>query len=192
MQPSALPQPARDGANSDPSQVAAVAGFFGLRVLDEEGIDEARRFAASLIGEGIAPTASYLAVQRIFPASVFGFREGGALTGVLSAFPLTASGYLSLREGTFNAIDVDAAWIAAPRLTPAAYYGWGFAATTREGGRAVVKASVEIHRRLYWATPTFARAVTDDGVRALTSIGFRSTSQTGLLAIAPAASVSVI
>jgi len=30
---------------------------------------------------------------------------------------------------------------------------------------------------LYWATPTFARAVTADGLRALSSIGFQPTNK---------------
>jgi hypothetical protein len=51
-------------------------------------------------------------------------------------------------------------------------------------------ASVDIHRLLYWAVPTFARAVTADGSRALQRIGFRPhATQAGLFVIAPALNV---
>ena len=98
------------------------------------------------------------------------------ITALLAAFPVNARGLDLLQDGSFDTINIDVSTISSPGETPAAYYGWGFAAATKDGGRAVVKASAQIHRELYWATPTFARAVTADGLRALSSIGFLPTN----------------
>lgn len=175
------------GCRHDPGEVARLARLHRLSLLDDAGVSAARDFAAKLVGDGVAPASVFIAVQRRAGAAVFGFHEKGTLTGVLAAFPVDAEGLQRLREGSFNAIDLDLDLVARPGETPAAYYGWGFAASTPNGGRAVVKASAQIHRELYWATPTFARAVTADGVRALTAIGFRPVDGGGanLLWIAP-------
>lgn len=177
---------ARAGANASPKAVAQTASLFGLELLDDAGIVEARALAARLIGEAIAPASSFIAVQQIFAGAVFGLRESGALTGVLAAFPLNQAGHEALTSGGFDAAVLDPLQVALPGHEPAAYYGWGFAASTKDGARAVMKASVEIHRQLYWAVPVYARAVTGDGERALQSIGFRPMpGREGLLAIAP-------
>ena len=122
--------------------------------------------------------------------SMGGERMGAFATGLLAAFPLNTTGFDLLERGEFDAVTLDIALVAGPGEAPAAYYGWAFAATNHDGGRAVMMASVDIHRLLYWAVPTYARAVTADGSRALQRIGFRPhATQAGLFVIAPALSV---
>jgi hypothetical protein len=114
-------------------------------------------------------------------------RQNESLTGLLAAFPLNRAGLDAVEHATFDAVALDLALVAEPGVRPAGYYGWGFAATNKDGARAVLRASIDIHRLLYWATPTFARAVTSDGTRALTSIGFHPhAQQAGLFFIPPA------
>jgi hypothetical protein len=161
------------GRNELPANVAAVASQHGLEVLDTESVGQARALAAQLIGEGVASTDRFTALQSHFGAAVFGLRQDDALTGLLAAFPINARGLEAVEQGKFDAVALDMALVARPGERPAAYYGWGFAATNKDGARAVMRASVDIHRLLYWAVPTFARAVTADGSRALQSIGFR-------------------
>lgn len=178
---------AQDGYNTAPENVAAAAAQHGLSVLDAGTIPEARALAAQLIGESVATTDRFLALQAHFGAAVFGLRQNGILTGLLAAFPLNSAGLKALERGAFDAVALDTALVARPGEVPVAYYGWGFAATTHDGARAVMLASIEIHRLLYWAVPTFARAVTADGARALQRIGFRPhATQEGLFLIAPA------
>jgi hypothetical protein len=181
--------PDGDGKCRDPSQVTRLANWFGLTALEGQAIDCARDLAASLLGEGVAPATTFKQVQARAGAAVFGFFEGGELTATLAAFPMLQEGLRRLQSGAFDAVNLDPDLAAPPGAAPAAYYGWGFAAKSKAGGRAVVKASVAIHRWLYYATPTFARAVTADGRRALTSIGFRPapSGQDDLLWIAPRA-----
>jgi hypothetical protein len=179
---------AKDGKNTTPAAVAEVAAMHGLAVLGAPDIVTARTLAAQLIGEGVAPTTCLVSLQAHFPASVFGLHQNGALTGLLAAFPLNRIGLRAVEQARFDAVHLDLAQVAKPGEAPAAYYGWGFAATNKDGARAVLRASIDIHRLLYWATPTFARAVTADGVRALSSIGFcPHPNQQGLFFIAPAA-----
>lgn len=179
-----------DGRNTLPQNVAAVAARHGLEILDAEAIREARTLAAQLIGEGVATAECLIALQSQFDAAIFGLRQEGALTGLLAAFPLNAAGLEALERGAFDAVALDTALVARPGEAPAAYYGWAFAATNQDGGRAVMMASVDIHRLLYWAVPTFARAVTADGSRALQRIGFRPhATQAGLFVIAPTLNV---
>ncbi|MEZ5958785.1 MAG: hypothetical protein R3C27_16430 [Hyphomonadaceae bacterium] len=182
----------QNGRNTLPQNVAAVAAQHGLDILDPEAIREARALAVQLIGEGVATTERLLALQSHFGAAIFGLRQDGALTGLLAAFPLNTSGLQALERGVFDAVALDTALVAHPGEEPAAYYGWAFAATTQDGGRAVMMASLDIHRLLYWAVPTFARAVTADGSRALQRIGFRPhATQPGLFLIAPALNAGV-
>jgi len=162
-----------DGNNTCPAKVAAVAAQYGLEALGVPSLVEAHAIAVRLIGEGVAPAERLIALQAHFSASVFGLRESGQLTGLLAAFPLNALGLAAVENQSFDAAALDIELVSSPGERPAAYYGWGFAATTKDGARAVMRASSDIHRLLYWGAPTFARAVTNDGVRALQSIGFR-------------------
>lgn len=183
---------AHNGRNTLPQNVAAVAAQHGLEVLDAEAIREARVLAVQLIGEGVASAERLISLQSQFGAALFGLRQEGVLTGLLAAFPLNATGLEALERGAFDAVALDTALVARPGEEPAAYYGWAFAATNHDGGRAVMMASVDIHRLLYWAVPTFARAVTADGSRALQRIGFRPhATQPGLFMIAPALNAGV-
>ena len=164
------------GNCKDPRQVSAVALQHGLMLLDDSEICAARALAARLVSGDVAPDSAFVAVQHAAGAAIFGVFEGVEITALLAAFPVNARGLDLLQHGAFDAINIDLSTIAQPGELPAAYYGWGFAAATKDGGRAVVKASAQIHRDLYWATPTFARAVTADGLRALSAIGFQPTN----------------
>jgi len=164
------------GRCSDPAEVGAVALQHGLMLLGDNDIRTARALAARLVSGEVAPDSAFIAVQHAAGAAIFGFFEGGDITALLAAFAVNAKGLELLQRGGFDAVNIDVSTIASPGEMPAAYYGWGFAASTKDGGRAVVKASAQIHRELYWATPTFARAVTADGLRALSAIGFQPTN----------------
>ncbi len=183
---------AQNGRNTLPQNVATVAAQHGLEILDAPAIREARVLAVQLIGEGVASAERLIGLQSQFGAALFGLRQEGVLTGLLAAFPLNAAGLEALERDAFDAVELDTALVARPGEEPAAYYGWAFAATNHDGGRAVMMASVDIHRLLYWAVPTFARAATADGSRALQRIGFRPhATQPGLFMIAPALNAGV-
>jgi hypothetical protein len=161
------------GRCCDTREVESVAAEFGLRLLEAPEMPAAHALTIASLGDCVASVSSLESVQTAAGAALFGFFENSELTGVLAAFPLNQDGLSNIKARRFNAAEPLCGHVAKRGDAPAAYYGWCFVGQTKEAARAVIKASVDIHRRLYWDTPTFARAVTSDGVRALTSIGFR-------------------
>src|SRR5262249_37976797 len=143
--------------------------------------------AARILTGEVASVETFLAVQRAEGAIFAGIYEQGALAGLLAAFPLNAAGRASVEAGVFDAINIDQPLVAWREGEPAAYYGVGFVAASKEAARAVVKSTAALHRELLWATTTYARAVTEAGERALTSLGFRPflASDGGLLRLDP-------
>lgn len=161
------------GRCSDRTQIGKVAARFGLQVLDDAGVREGRALAARLLNDEVASEECFLLIHHAVGSALLGFYEDGALTGFMAAFPLNREGHDRLQAGAFDAINLDPRLVAWDGDAPEAYYGWGFVASTKAGGRAVVKASAALHQELFYATPTYARAVTADGLRALSSLGFR-------------------
>jgi hypothetical protein len=162
------------GRANDPKLVAQVCAQFGLELASDDDIRAGRAIAARLIGEGIASANTFIAMQRITRASVFVLREEGVVTGMLGLFMLREAGLKAIEAGTFDAVNPNWSMVADPGEAPAAGYGWGFAASTEQGGRAAVKASVALQRQLFWGIPTFTRTATEDGVRViLGSMGYR-------------------
>jgi hypothetical protein len=165
-------RPTTDGRCPDPNQITAVAAEFGLALLDGDDVVAARELAASLLGEGIATLESYRTVRGILGSGIFGFFEGGQLTGLSASFSLNEHGLAEVKSGSFDALHLDGNLIAKPGDRPAAYYGWGFLGVTKRAAATVVLLSRAIHRRLFWGVPTYTRAVTPAGMRACLGLGF--------------------
>lgn len=164
----------KKGRENLPERICDVTASFGLVLADLDQIRQARAISAALVGEGVAATETFVAVQQITQSSVFVYCENGAVTGVLGLFFLRQAGLDAIESGTFDAVNLDLDLIARPGEPPAAGYGWGFAATTQAGGRAVVKASAALRDKLFWGIPAFTRTATPDGVRViLGSLGYR-------------------
>lgn len=163
------------GRCSSAEAIATVAARSGLVRLDETQITQAHALAHAALGDGVASEATFAAVQRHVGAAVFGYFDEGALSGVLASFPLNEAGHHALRSGVFDTVNVDLSGLCKDGEAPDAYYGWGFVATTPKAGIAVVRASGAIYSTLFWNTPTYARAVTAAGKRALLLLGARPT-----------------
>lgn len=156
-----------DGRVSDPTQIAAVAAQFAMELASDDDIRAGREIAARLISDSIASAETFIAMQRLTRASVFVHREAGAVTGMLGLFLLRPVGLAAIQKAHFDAIAPDFDQVARPGETPAACYGWGFAATTDRGAGAAVKTAVAMQKRLFWAIPTFTRTATPDGARVI-------------------------
>jgi hypothetical protein len=157
-----------DGRVSAPGLICAVAAEFGMKLADASEIAEGRAITARLISDGIASTEVFCAVQTITRASVFVYREGRAVTGMLGLFLVGSAGLRAIEDGAFDAVKPNYDLITRPGEIPAACYGWGFAGSTNVGGGAAVKASVALRDRLFWRIPVFTRTATEDGVRVIT------------------------
>lgn len=161
------------GRCTDRGAVARLAASFGLEVLHGEDIARARDVGASMIGQTLASAHTLAATQEAAQAVVFGYRENGALTGMMALLPLNAAGLARLCEGTFDSRAPDLDTIARPGQEPACYYAWGIAATSKDASRALIRASSTLHTTLFWAIPSFTRAVTPEGARLMSSFGYR-------------------
>lgn len=160
------------GRCGDAGEIARVGAALGLVRLDDAGVTEGHALATQLLGSGVAPLDQFKSIAASRGALLLGFREAGALTGLMMGFPVNAEGLHQLEDGSFDTLKLDPSLLCWHGEAPAAFYAWGFVASTKEGGRAVVKATAAIRQTLFWATPIFVRAVTADGLRALTSLGF--------------------
>ncbi|MGQ0533767.1 MAG: hypothetical protein ACT4OF_13910 [Caulobacteraceae bacterium] len=156
-----------DGRVSAPGRICSVAAEFGLKLADDAEIREGRSITARLISDAIASPEVFSRVQAITRASVFVYREGRAVTGMLGLFLLRPAGLRAIEAGDFDAVNPDYDLIARPGEFPAACYGWGFAGTTNLGGGAAVKAAVALRDRLFWRIPVITRTATEDGVRVI-------------------------
>lgn len=173
-----LPSLLKKGREYLPERICEVTSTFGLVLADLDQIRQARAISAALVGEGVAATETFVAVQQITQSSVFVYCEDGAVTGVLGLFFLRQAGLDAIEKGAFDAVNLDLDLVARPGEAPAAGYGWGFAATTHAGGRAVVKASAALRDTLFWGLPAFTRTATPDGVRViLGSLGYKPYGQ---------------
>lgn len=161
-----------DGKCSEPSAVTEVARAYGFDLLEAPELPLARALAAEVLGDEIASLQSYQTVRSHYGAGIYGFREEQRLTGLSASFALNAQGLRQLKRGQLDSLELDRTLLAAPGEAPAAYYGWGFLGVTRRAAANVVILSRAIHRRLFWATPTYTRAVTEAGMRACLSLGF--------------------
>lgn len=175
------------GKCTDRDDVARLAAGFGLEVLQGADIALARDVGAAMIGPNLASAATLQRIEEHARAVVFGYREAGRLTGMMALLPLNARGHEALQLGAFDAREPDLDAVAQPGETPHCYYAWGIAALSKDAARALIKASSALHARLFWDIPSYTRAATGDGLRLMTSFGYRplSLSDPNLL-VAPA------
>lgn len=161
------------GRCTDRSEVARFAADFGLETLADDDIARVRDVAAAMIGAELASAACLIECQRAARAVVFGYREASALTGMIALLPMNTAGLRELHEARFNAREPSTALIARPGEEPACYYAWGIAAFSKDAARALIRASAALHAQLFWAIPSFTRAATADGLRLMSSFGYR-------------------
>jgi len=176
------------GRCSDPNAVLALARSFGLYPPDPHEMGPARALAATRISDAVVTEEAFAAVQSVTGASLFVHREDGQVTGVLAFFFFNEMGLTALESGAFDPSNVDLSLLAKPGETPVGAYAWGFAASTKLGGRAVVAASAALQDRLFWNIPVYTRAATADGERVLYgSLGYeRAPGEDSMLAVRPA------
>jgi hypothetical protein len=175
------------GRCSDSARILELAASFGLRPPLPHEMAPARALAASRISDAVVTEEAFAAVQAVTGASLFVHREGEEVTGVLAFFFFNKAGLDAIEAGTFNPSQVDPALLAKPGETPVGAYAWGFAASTKLGGRAVVAASAALQNRLFWSIPVYTRAATADGERVLYgSLGYvRVPGDDRMLAVRP-------
>lgn len=150
-----------------PEHVRAVAALFDLTMASSDEIRTGRSLAARLISADLTSADQLAAVQNITGASLFVYKEHGAVTGVLGFFGMRTAGVSALDAGRFDARQFDLECVTPPSEAPAGIYAFGVAAATKAAGSAVIRASAAIQEALYWALPIYTRVATEDGARVL-------------------------
>ncbi len=156
----------------------------GFDTASDDELMLARELAAGLIGESIATLETSRTMRALHPMSTMVFKENGMVTGVMGVLPLRASGLLALATDRFDPVNPDPDQIAPAGEEPLAFYGWGFAATTRRASAVVINGANLFRTTVFPTIPGFARAATDAGRRVLMGrLGYSPfpRSTTGLL-----------
>jgi len=161
------------GACPERDKVASLVAGYGLRPLSNHEIALAQAIGAQLIGQSLASVETLVEIEATARHVLFGFCEDGSLTGMMALLPLRAPALTALVNGQFDARAPDIALVARPGEAPACYYAWGIAATSKHAARAMIQASAALRRTLFWAIPSFTRAVTEDGRRLMASFGYQ-------------------
>lgn len=171
-------------ATAEATGIAVCHAAIGLEAASDTDLMVARELAAGLIGESIATLETSRVMRALNPMSTMVFKEDGVVTGVLGALPLRASGLLALATERFDPVNPDPDQIAPSGEAPLAFYGWGFAATTRRASAVVLNGAILFRTTVFPSIPGFARAATDAGRRVLNGrLGYTPfpRSTTGLL-----------
>jgi hypothetical protein len=132
-------------------------GAAGLRLAGPGDISQLHDFAERLIGPPLASVDVVLSVQDQTRSSAFLMHEGDRLTAIVCELPLTVAGLAALQEAQFRGTDPQRSHVARPGGLVAAGYLWCFAAASRRGAAAAVKAVVGVREEVYPTLPYFAR-----------------------------------
>lgn len=145
----------------------------GLRLAEPAQISSSRLLAANLISPDIADENQLRCVRECSMTSIFVYEQKSEVTGVMAFIPLLECGHRAIVEGRFNPLEIEPSQVCRPGNKISAVYGWGFAAKTTLGGRAVVRAARVLIDDIFPTTPAYARFVSDKGVMAgLRVLGF--------------------
>lgn len=144
-----------------------ITGYGFRKPHDFEEIHRARSFAADLIGPNIAEAKALAAAEKVSGISIIIFEEAGQITGVGAFLLLSMRGLEAIIDGTFDAVDPSFSHLSIGGRDIYATYAWGGAATTKASKRAVVSIASGMSDAFFNAVPSFARAITQDGERAM-------------------------
>lgn len=162
-----------------------VADQFSLKRPNRDEVHQGREVAINAIGQNIAEADTYLSIQEHSGICPLVFREEGIVTGMLAMLLLNQTGHRALRDGDFNAIKPHISHLSLAGECVSAVYGWGFVATTKLAGRALVGATSAYQKELFSSIDCYTRAATPDGKRVLVdALGYRSVpwpDETGLI-----------
>jgi hypothetical protein len=154
----------------------------------ETDIDEAREFAAALIGPRIVSSTALKRVHEQTRAGLFLAREEGRLTGVLAFVLLSRAGLEAVWAEAFDACDPASAHMIQAGQEPVALYGWGVAAATKASAVRLIEGANRMGAGAVAGLPYFARPTTEAGHRLMRErMGFVDCpgSTSGLVWLAP-------
>lgn len=143
---------------------------FGLRIAEPPEVSPAVELAEALTGSAMAEP---LVVSRVHETTgMTTFVTGHPIDGVFLIIPLAEAGVDAVRAGTFKPADPRAEHLCHNHEHCFGVYIGVFAGQSRDARRSVMHASAILRVEIFASVPCFARAATEDGARAMASLGF--------------------
>jgi hypothetical protein len=155
----------KPGSKSAVEAIRDGLAAFEMTPAVSEDIDEARAFAAALIGPDIITPETLAWVHDYTGCALFLAREEGRLTGVWANVLLTEAGVRACFDDAFAALDPDIDHVAPLGQEPVGAYAWGVAASTKESRKRIVAAGGSVYAHELGHLPYFTRPATEAGVR---------------------------
>ena len=156
------------------ARVIEVSSPHGIAPVTPEDLPEAQDLATRLMEHKVASLETYLRVQTVQPAAVLISKEAGRITGVVGMLFLRQAGADQFLDGVFDALEPDSDLLTQEGESPVALYAWGVAASTKEGGQAILGGGGAVRFGLFPTITSLTRAVTGAGRHvALTRYGYR-------------------
>jgi hypothetical protein len=160
----------------------------GVSSADLDEIDEARDFAARLIGGKVTSAQTIARVHDRTGAALFLTRDGAELTGLLAFVLLSEQGLTALWADRFDGLEPDPDHVAGDGKPPAAVYNWGIAASRFRAVKRLIDGYQLMRRSAVPHLAFFGRPVTEQGRRlTIDRLQFKPVpgSRTGLVWIEP-------
>lgn len=132
--------------------------------------------SSSVLEGELAPVEHLMAMHERSGAAIWVFHEHGVATGFNLMAPLNAAGLDALATRRFDPKEIPLDWIAARGEPCVGVFHLGFGGVTRDARRAVMTASAAALATVLRPVPVFARALTEDGRRAMSSLDMRPRS----------------
>lgn len=143
---------------------------FGLRIAESPEVAPAVQLAEELTGSAMAEP---LVVSRVHETTgMTAFVTGDPIDGVFLIIPLSERGVETVRSGTFTPGDPRPSHLCHKGKECFGVYIGVFAGQSRDARRNVMHASAILRVEIFASVPCFARAATEDGARAMASLGF--------------------
>lgn len=176
------------GIEVDRSSLLKAIEDFGLHPpADRRVMQEAREFAKIQMNYEVAPVEAFEFVADKTGFSILTCHQDDQITGVGAFILLSRAGRDAILNQQFNSIMPAEEHLATPDDPIWASYAWGGAATTKLAKQLIVGIDALLTLEFFERIPAFAKAVTNDGARALTEyLGYRPLPQSDYYCRPPA------
>lgn len=169
--PASESYPSHSRIQIDVERMQARAADFGFRIADPEELTAGIAVAEALMGACIAPLHVVARIQA--QTGVSTWVTGSPVDGFFLFVPLSGAGVRAVRTGTFIPAETKTSQLALKGSACRGIYVGVCAGATHAARRNVMTVSAVMRFEIFASVPCFSRAVTEDGARAMLSLGFQ-------------------
>lgn len=140
--------------------------------VSDEDYAAVHALATAELGPGLASLEEIKRVDILTGASIWVIRRNSAVTGFLAPLALTEAGVAALADNTFDAANIDQAWVARLGEPLAGFYCWCYAGKDQVSRGALVLGLRTLIDKHFTDLPFFGRDSTEAGARIMHHLGF--------------------